>query len=425
MSAGPEFTVAVDQNAYLSQGANRVDAVVTVTATGDGAPAQATEALEMLIIDCSGSMQGDRIVAARAATAAAIGQLRDGVLFAVIAGATSAMQVYPRRGAARADAATRQEAVHAVNRLTANGGTRFANWLELARKIAEQHPGAIRHALMLTDGQNGDQPGELEKTLAACTGVFTCDCRGVGTDWTVAEVRKVASALLGTIDIVAKPENLAADFQAIMNSAMGKRVADVSLRLWSPKGAQVKFIKQVAPEVEDLTDKRVQTGPLHGDYPLGAWGSESREYHVCVEVPTQAIGAEMLAGRAMVVRGGSDETLAQGLIRAVWTADDALSAKVSKKVAHYTGQTEYADAVEEGLAARRDGDTARATARLGRAVELAAAAGDKDKMEMLEKVVEVEDAATGTVRLRSQVSDEAEKELDIRSRRTSRVRGEG
>lgn len=424
MSAEAEFTVAVDQNAYLSAGATRVDAVVLVSATGEAAPTVATEALEMLIIDCSGSMQGDRIVAARAATAAAIGQLRDGVLFTVIAGATSAMQIYPRNGAARADDTTRKEATKAVQRLNANGGTRFANWLDLARRIAEQHPGAIRHALMLTDGQNGDSEGVLEQTLAACTGVFSCDCRGVGTDWVVAEVRKVASALLGTVDLVARPENLAADFHAIMNRAMGKRVADVALRLWSPKGAQVKFVKQVAPEVEDLTAKRVPTGPLAGDYPLGAWGAESREYHVCVEVPTQAIGAEMLAGRAMVVRGGSDESLAQGLIRAIWTDDEALSAKVSKKVAHYTGQGEYADAVEAGLAARRDGDERTATAKLGKAVALATAAGDADKVKMLQTVVDVEDAATGTVRLRKQVSAEDEMNLDIQSRRTSRVRGE-
>lgn len=425
MSAEAEFVVAVDQNAYLSAGATRVDAVVAVTATGDTAPAVATAALEMLIIDTSGSMQGDRIASARAATAVAIEQLRDGVLFAVISGATSARQIYPKRGAARADPQTRAEATTAVRKLSASGGTAFSNWLGLARQIAEQHPGAIRHALLLTDGENNDSAGVLEQAIEECTGVFSCDCRGVGTDWNVAEIRKIASALLGTVDIVAKPENLAADFHAIMNSAMGKRVADVSLRLWTPKGAQIKFVKQVAPEVEDLTAKRVQTGPLHGDYPLGAWGAESREYHVCVEVLTQAVGAEMLAGRAMVVRGGSTETLAQGLIRAVWTDDDALSAKVSRKVAHYTGQSEYADAVEQGLAARRDGDERTATARLGRAVALATAAGDRDKLDMLEKVVDVDDAATGTVRLKGKVSNEAEMELDIRSRRTSRVRGEG
>ena len=34
------------------------------------------------------------------------------------------------------------------------------------------------------------------------TGKFQCDCRGVGVDWQVAEVRRIAQALLGTVDII-------------------------------------------------------------------------------------------------------------------------------------------------------------------------------------------------------------------------------
>ncbi len=49
-----EFTVQTDQNPYLAPGATRVDAVITVTATGtDATPA---DALEIIIVDVSGSM---------------------------------------------------------------------------------------------------------------------------------------------------------------------------------------------------------------------------------------------------------------------------------------------------------------------------------------------------------------------------------
>ena len=47
-TAAPWFTVQVDQNPYLAPGATRVDAVVTVTATGTGAPA---DALEIIVVD--------------------------------------------------------------------------------------------------------------------------------------------------------------------------------------------------------------------------------------------------------------------------------------------------------------------------------------------------------------------------------------
>ena len=40
------------------------------------------------------------------------------------------------------------------------------------------------------------------------------------------------------------------------------------------------FVKQVAPTVEDLTHRRVETGNQTGEYPLGSWGAEERDYHV-------------------------------------------------------------------------------------------------------------------------------------------------
>ena len=39
-----------------------------------------------------------------------------------------------------------------------------------------------------------------------------------------------------------------------------------------------------------------EAGPRAGDYPTGSWGDESRDYHVCVEVPAANLGQEMLAG---------------------------------------------------------------------------------------------------------------------------------
>ena len=61
----------------------------------------------------------------------------------------------------------------------------------------------------------------------------------------------------------------------MMDAAMGKEVDDVALRLWTPKGAEVAFVRQVAPAIEDLTTRATPSGPLSADYPTGAWGDES------------------------------------------------------------------------------------------------------------------------------------------------------
>ena len=168
------------------------------------------------------------------------------------------------------------------------------------------------------------------------------------------ELRAIASALLGTVDIVADPADLAADFRAIMSAAMEKTMADLALRLWTPRTARVKFVKQVAPTIEDLTARRTESGNLRGDYPLGSWGAESRDYHVCVELVPGVVGeAAVAAARVSIVRG--DEVLGKGDVLAQWTDDTALSTRISRGVAHYTGQAELADAIQEGIAAQEAG----------------------------------------------------------------------
>jgi VWA domain-containing protein len=417
------ISVDVDHNPYLAEGTGTVDAIVSIAA--EAAATATPERVEAIIIDCSTSMQSpfEKFEAAKRATMAAIDELVDGTYFAIVAGTEKAAPVYPDEGrSARATAATRTAAKRAVDGLRPHGGTAMGTWLAYVRGIVEQHPGALTHAILLTDGKDEHEtPEELGEQIGLSEGEFTCDCRGVGTSWHVDELRAISSALLGTVDIVADPEDLADDFAAMMRTSMSKSIADLTLRLWTPAGAHVEFVKQVAPTVEDLTHRRVESGTQSGDYPLGSWGAEDRDYHIQVEVEPAAAGREKLAARVSVVAG--DEILGQGLVKAVWTADTALSAQISRRVAHYTGQAELAQAVQEGLSARKNGDTKTATAKLQRAMELAVKSGNTGTAKLLKGVVEV-DEKTGTVRLRREIAAADEMALDARSTRTARVRKE-
>jgi len=327
-----------------------------------------------------------------------------------------------------ANAASRAAAKQAVAGLRANGGTAIGQWLDLAHRIFETYPARLRHAILLTDGKNQHEtPDQLAAAIGRCEGVFSCDCRGVGTDWEVGELRTISTALLGTVDIVPDPSGLAADFAALMENAMGKQVADVALRVWTPQHAAVRFVKQVAPAVDDLTGRRTPSGAQAGDYPTGAWGSgESRDYHVGIQVNPAGVGQEMLAARVSLVAStpSGAEILGQGLVRAIWTDDEALSTKINSRVAHYTGQAELAEAIQEGLEARKQGDEETATAKLGRAVALAHQSGNEDTAKLLAKVVDVVDVETGTVRLKKKVEDVDEMALDTRSTKTVRVKKE-
>jgi hypothetical protein len=109
-------------------------------------------------------------------------------------------------------------------------------------------------------------------------------------------------------------------------------------------------------------------------------------------------------------------------VLAMWTDDEALSTRINQRVTHFTGQEELAQAIQEGLEARRQGDRDIAEAKLGRAVALAHQSGGEETAKLLVKVVDVVDAATGTVQLKKKVEDADEMALDTRSTKTVRTR---
>ena len=275
-----EFAADTYQNEFLARDATQVDALVTVTASGADDVVAGPVAAEIVIVDVSGSMKFPRtkIKSAITATCAAIDCIRDGVQFAVIAGSDDARHVYPGDATlVTASATTRTQAKDSGAQAQGrrwHGDRTLADRRELA--AGRRAPG-ICHAILLTDGENQNETAEeLEAALEPCEGRFQCDCRGVGADWEVAELRTVASKLLGTVEAIREPEDLAADFAATMERAMGRRTSNVSLRVWTPVGARVTLMQQVFPTIEDLTDRRAAVGELEGDYPTGAWGDETR-----------------------------------------------------------------------------------------------------------------------------------------------------
>jgi hypothetical protein len=445
------FSATVHQNPYLHRGTSAVHAVVQVTSHSDGSDA-AADAAEVIVLDCSGSMGNPwtKMEAARVATSKAVDSLRDGTWFGIVAGTSFARLIYPQPvlgagdpvlGLARVSPATRAEARAAINRLGAGGGTAISKWLAIARELFEARPRAINHALLLTDGQDeGETKAALTAELERCLGRFQCDCRGFGTDWDQTELRAISDALLGTTDIIPHPSQMDAEFQAIVRRTMSKQVGSVSIQVLTPLGAGIRFFKQVSPEVMDLTDKVTwfqpvgvegnwqpvpsidPSRPLISAYPTGAWGGgEDREYHACLTVIPQDVGQEheVRAGRVAVVV--DSQSAARAAIRACWTDDVDRTTRIDRMVAHYTGQQELASSIEEGLEARRAGDTLTATRKLGRAAQLAAVAGNDSTTRLLLRVVDIHDVERGTVRLKQDVSKEDLMTLDTRSRKTVRL----
>lgn len=419
-----QFKAEVFQNQYLPQGVKEVHAIMTVTAATDESIAafNSRDKLFGILCDTSGSMGGAKIHAAKEAMAKIVNLLPEDTAFFIVTGSSSARLVFPM---AKATLENKQKAIASIKSIGANGGTVISTWLSEALQQFTKMPQAVRQALLLTDGQNNDSDEQqLLAVLQECEGVFQCDCRGVGTDWRVKQLQQISSKLLGTCDIIADASQIEADFRAILEKAMAKTLSDVSLRLWTPQGANILFCKQVSPEIVDLTNRAKPVKPQIFEYPTGAWGkSESRDYHFCIQVVPGNVGDEMLAGRASLIYtvNGVENKVAEARILALWTDDDGKTAKIDQRVAHYTGQAELAQSIQEGLEARDKGDFEVATAKLGKAVKLAHNSGNEATAKLLKKVVDIEDAATGTVKLKREVAKEDAMALETRSTKTTRI----
>ena len=419
-----EFTLECYQNEFLPEGGTTMHAIVTVQADATGGAAGGAEPTagsraEVIMVDTSGSMAGGRLREAKNATAAAIDAMPDGVRFGIIKGNHQALWAFPSAGGlAVASVHTRAEAKQAVKRLDPGGGTAIGTWIALAAQTLRTEPG-IKHAILLTDGKNeAESPQALAEVVGQAEGIFQCDCRGVGADWAVAELRGIANALVGTVDIVADPAGLSADFTSMLADALSRQLGEVRLRIWAPQGAEILMLKQMDPLL-DLTNLRIKVNDLTGEYATGSWGDESRDYHLSVRIPAGDVGEEMLAARVTLMVG--EEAAGQALVRAEWTEDVAKSTKINRRVAEAMGDAELADAIQEGIDALRSGDVETATGRFSRAANLADEQGNEAALERLESVVD-RDPVTGRVNLKPQRDDMDVMILETRSTRTTRRR---
>jgi Mg-chelatase subunit ChlD len=406
----PGFTVTVHNNPDRSLTDRDMHAVVEVTAhgIGDHSAGGTPEVAEVILVDGSGSMNYPhaKILAARHATKAAINVLRDGTHFAVVAGTGRARMLYPQQARlAVADATTRARAARAVDRLRANGGTAMSTWLRLAKTLFADHPDAIRHVLLFTDGRNeSESRTELEAALADCADEFTCDARGIGTNWEPEEVLRIVSALGGQGDAVREYADMTGELAAIMRRVMRKQLARVGLRVRAMTGTSITSIEQVYPTRIDLTERIVRSadGGL-AEVDTGSWGEETRQYLLGLAIdPTGKVReAETVAARVEpVVPGDASLDVGTGLVKLRWTEDAQRSVVLDPTVAVVFDQAELQHAIDAGCAALSTQDNETAVAELGTAVRLAHRAENVENLRRLARLVVIEDAEQGVVRLR-------------------------
>jgi len=166
-----------------------------------GAAAESPRSLR-LVIDCSGSMQGDSLTAAKAALLEILARLTPHDRFNLTAFGSEHATLFNREVAATAiNVAIARTWLHQLCNM---GGTELADALEAACAQPAQLP--ERDVLLITDGEVWD---ETRIARAASEQHFRIFAVGVGSAPAEALLRKVAGETGGAVEMVAPGEDIA------------------------------------------------------------------------------------------------------------------------------------------------------------------------------------------------------------------------
>ncbi|GLY21777.1 zinc ribbon domain-containing protein [Micromonospora sp. NBRC 101691] len=162
----------------------------------------------------------------------------------------------------------------------------------------------------------------------------------------------------------------------------------VRIRIRTVAPNRVLFCRQVHPTVRDLVGVPVDDRTV--DHPTGPWGEERREYHLCLAVDgtDRPRDEDLLVARVDLVVDGVARTPPVAVL-VHWTDDLTLSSRVDPRVAYHSGVAEPGGPTSDDVERYDSDDPSAVDGLLGRAVRLAAVAGDTRRLEELGLLVDV------------------------------------
>lgn len=419
------FKMDAYNNPYLQIGQSTLQAVLSIGLDTNVALAPAPLALA-IVLDCSASMNGPKMRAARDGAVKVVQALEPTMVFMVVAFSNTARVIF---GPAPGTDENKQRALIALQTVIASGGTRMSTALHaVAEKFGHQQSRATK-VLFLTDGKNeGELRPALNQAVDRCKALdISIHAWGVGTDWDAAELLHMAEVTHGNADIIPTPQQVETAFTTAFSEMRKTAITNVRLSLWSPVGVQIPTLSQVYPTIAPLELEPDPANPRQQVVTLGSFAAgDQRDYLLNLEVPVYPPGQQFMVVRPSLkfFAGDTQETeeksIRAGWVFVQWTQDTALAAQIETHIAHYTNQEELSKAMKEGQEALAIGDRAKATRLLGQALEMSERLQNERVTKLLREIVYRD--ANGTIRLNQQVDAVAKKTLAINVSRTSKLK---
>jgi Ca-activated chloride channel family protein len=352
------MTTRVDRTAVLagSGGDLYVELALEALARGD-VPRTPTDVV--VVLDRSGSMEGQKLMYAKRAAQHLIGLLTPDDRFALVTYETDAEVVLPLWHASEQN---RERALRRIRELDSAGSTNMSAGLDLglAQLSTEREPGRMRRVLLLSDGlanAGDDSPAGLRRratNFARRGAVLTT--MGIGDDFDEPLMTALADAGEGNFYYLAKLETMAGFFESEFVSAARTVASNLSVHF--VPGAYVELVDAAGYPLERLAGETVFR-------PGSLFAGQRRKIWLSVRLPTDRLESFDLGSVRLTYdeQGATHELAArveprvtcvseqtafeQGIVKEVWEAavtNDALSRT----------QRALADAVERGSAADVD-----------------------------------------------------------------------
>lgn len=248
---GAHGHLGLSHSKILAGGERRLYAELQLTADAvDEARERAPLSL-VVVIDTSGSMEGDKITQAKDSVVRLLRDMRDDDEIALVRYSSDSelVQSLARVGAVRSSLISK------VQGMTASGGTNIAPALASGlRSLDEASSQRVRRVILVSDGLDATRPeSEALARTSAARGV-TVSSIGVGLDFDESYMGAVARAGHGNFGFVKDAATLATFLRRELTETANTTIERASARVQLPAG--VRFVRAVGADARLVNDGR-------------------------------------------------------------------------------------------------------------------------------------------------------------------------
>lgn len=362
--------------AQVLQGQNMARVMYDIGAdAGAGGPSVGAVPVFLgVVLDQSGSMEGQKLYAAKEALLRLLHQVpnSDRVIIQITLFSDDAQEfLAPISGM---ELQRRMEAVSRdVQNISAGGATSLGSGLRVALRSSRPYSQYERRVLMITDGkQEGTLPVSdaynASKELAQAG--IRVDAWGVGNGWEADQLRTIAHNTGGEADALPDAYQLAEAVTQLLSDVESTKASNVRLVLNTPVGTVIRSVRQVYPSVQDRAASK--ENDQKWVIPIGALTNEEPKFVIELETTPRGNNVPFRILVPTVLYNLGSEEFADELDRSSWFfvkwVGTPGEVKMDENLTRFTGEEEVASLSQEGFALLEMGAVDEATAKLGAAL---------------------------------------------------------